>query len=178
MSRVADKVAPSTAPSVQRSEDKMPRKKMVLRKRVRLDPIHQNSQIGRLIGKILVEGKRLRAEKIVYGALENVSKKSGKTQVEVMESVIDKCRPRVEVKPRRVGGATYQVPLEVTVERGEALAIKWLVSFSRKRSGMPMMQRLASEMNDALNNQGGAFKKREDTHKMAEANKAFAHYRW
>ncbi|MCE5177511.1 30S ribosomal protein S7 [bacterium] len=156
----------------------MPRKKLVLKKRQRLDPIYQNAQIGRLIGKILVEGKRIRAEQIVYSALDTVAQKTGKTPVEVMETVIDKCRPRVEVKPRRVGGATYQVPLEVTVERGEALAIKWIVMFSRKRSGMPMRQRLASEMADSLAGQGGAYKKKEDTHKMAEANKAFAHYHW
>ncbi len=156
----------------------MPRKKMVLRKRERIDPIYGSVLVGKLIGKILQEGKRVRAEKIVYGALEDVAKKVGKTPLEVMESVIDRCRPRVEVKPRRVGGATYQIPIEVSQDRGEALAVKWLVAFARKRSGMPMVRRLASEINDAISGQGGAFRKKEDTHKMAEANKAFAHYRW
>ncbi len=151
---------------------------MVLRKRERIDPIYGSVLVGKLIGKILQEGKRVRAEKIVYGALEDVAKKIGKTPLEVMESVIDRCRPRVEVKPRRVGGATYQIPIEVSQDRGEALAVKWLVTFARKRSGMPMVRRLASEINDAISGQGGAFRKKEDTHKMAEANKAFAHYRW
>ncbi len=151
---------------------------MVLRKRERIDPIYGSVLVGKLIGKILQEGKRVRAEKIVYGALEDVAKKVGKTPLEVMESVIDRCRPRVEVKPRRVGGATYQIPIEVSQDRGEALAVKWLVAFARKRSGMPMVRRLASEINDAISGQGGAFRKKEDTHKMAEANKAFAHYRW
>ena len=156
----------------------MPRKKIVLNKRVRLDPLYSNIIIGKMIGKVLRDGKRLRAEGIVYNALNEVSKKTNKTPVEVATDVIDRCRPRVEVKPRRVGGATYQVPLEVTQERGEALAVKWLISYARKRSGMPMRRRLASEMSDTLSGQGGAYKKKEDTHKMAEANKAFAHYRW
>jgi len=156
----------------------MPRKKIVLNKRVRLDPLYSNIIIGKMIGKVLRDGKRLRAEGIVYDALNEVSKKTNKTPVEVATDVIDRCRPRVEVKPRRVGGATYQVPLEVSQERGEALAVKWLISYSRKRKGMPMRRRLASEMSDTLSGQGGAYKKKEDTHKMAEANKAFAHYRW
>ena len=156
----------------------MPRKKLVRRKKVNLDPIHSNALIGHLIHKILVDGKKQRAEKIVYGALDNVAEKVGKTPVEVIEEVVDLCRPRVEVKPRRVGGSTYQVPIEVTQERGEALAIKWIVMFSRKKKGMPMYRRLASEINDTFSGQGSALKKKQDTHKMAEANKAFAHYRW
>ncbi|MEZ4812645.1 MAG: 30S ribosomal protein S7 [Caldisericia bacterium] len=156
----------------------MPRKKLVRTKKVHLDPIHSNALIGHLIKKILLDGKMLRAEKIVYGALNKVAEKTGKTPVEVMEEVVDLCRPRVEVKPRRVGGSTYQVPLEVSKERGEALAVKWIVQFSRKKKGMPMMNRLASEMNDAITGQGLALKKKQDTHRMAEANRAFAHYKW
>jgi small subunit ribosomal protein S7 len=156
----------------------MPRKKLVRKKRSHLDPIHNNALIGHLIKKILLDGKLLRAEKIVYGALDIVAEKVGKNPVEVIDEIIDLCRPRVEVKPRRVGGSTYQVPIEVTKERGEALAVKWIVQFSRKKKGMPMVKRLASELNDILTGQGLALKKKQDTHRMAEANKAFAHYKW
>jgi small subunit ribosomal protein S7 len=156
----------------------MPRKKTVLHKRERLDPVYQNKLIGKVIGKLIKDGKRLRAEQIIYNALDFVAEKTGKKPVQVMEEVVDLCRPRVEVKPRRVGGATYQIPIEVSPDRGEALAIKWIVTFSTKRKGMPMMRRLAQEMLDAYASQGGAFRKKEDTHKMAEANRAFAHYRW
>ncbi|MBP7732700.1 MAG: 30S ribosomal protein S7 [Caldisericia bacterium] len=156
----------------------MPRKKIVLHKRERLDPVYSNKLIGKVIGKLIKDGKRLRAEQIIYNALDIVAEKTGKKPVQVMEEVVDLCRPRVEVKPRRVGGATYQIPIEVSPDRGEALAIKWIVTFSIKRKGIPMKKRLAQEMLDAYASQGGAFRKKEDTHKMAEANRAFAHYRW
>jgi len=156
----------------------MPRKKLVRTKKVHLDQVHNDPLIGHLIKKILLDGKLLRAEKIVYSALDNVAEKAGKKPPEVFAEIVDLCRPRVEVKPRRVGGSTYQVPMEVTKERGEALAIKWIVQFSRKKKGMPMSDRLASELYDVLAGQGLALKKKQDTHRMAEANKAFAHYKW
>lgn len=156
----------------------MPRKKLVRNKKAHLDPVHNDPLIGHLIKKVLLDGKLLRAEKIVYSALNKVSDKIGKKPSEAFAEIVDLCRPRVEVKPRRVGGSTYQVPIEVTKERGEALAIKWIVQFSRKKKGMPMSDRLASELNDILAGQGLALKKKQDTHRMAEANKAFAHYKW
>ncbi len=142
------------------------------------DPIHSSKVVTKFINKIMSDGKRSVAEKILYGALEKVEQKGEDKGFEVFEKAIENIKPLVEVKSRRVGGATYQVPVEVRVARQQSLSIKWLIDAARKRNERTMVDKLANELFDAANSRGNAFKKKEDTHKMAEANKAFAHYRW
>jgi small subunit ribosomal protein S7 len=134
--------------------------------------------LARFINKIMLCGKRSLAERIMYGALDIVSEKSGREAMDVFSQALSNAMPLVEVRPRRVGGATYQVPMEVRPDRRQAMAMRWLISFARTRAGKSMEEKLAYELMDAANNTGATIKKREDTHKMAEANKAFAHYRW
>ena len=142
------------------------------------DSVYNNAVMGRFISCLMLDGKRSVAEKIFYGALNLAAGRLSLKPEEVFEKAMTSVAPLVEVRPRRVGGATYQVPVEVNAGRGQALATRWIINFSRSRKGMPMMERLAREFQDACKGEGGSIKKREDTHRMAEANKAFAHYRW
>ena len=142
------------------------------------DAIHGSRLTQQVINKIMLSGKKSTAERIVYDALDIVSKRSGKPHVEALEASIKSLTPVLEVRSRRVGGATYQVPVEVRVERRQALAIRWLITAARGRNERTMVERLSGELMDAANNRGNAVKKREDTHRMAEANRAFSHYRW
>lgn len=157
----------------------MPRRKVVAKRQIDPDPRFNSVLVSKFINNLMERGKKSVARGIFYDAMDIVADKvTEDTPLEVFEKAMEKVRPRVEVKSRRVGGATYQVPIEVRPERRNALAIRWLVGFSSKRSGRTMSEKLAGEFMDAYNNRGSAVKKREDTHKMAEANKAFAHYRW
>ncbi|HHY59475.1 MAG TPA: 30S ribosomal protein S7 [Clostridia bacterium] len=156
----------------------MPRKGSVPKREVLPDPVYQSTVITKLINQVMRDGKKSIAEKICYGALDIVSQKTGKPAMEIFEQALKNVMPVLEVKARRVGGANYQVPVEVRPERRQTLAIRWLVNYARERGGKSMQEKLAAEILDAYNNTGGAVKKKEDTHKMAEANKAFAHYRW
>jgi small subunit ribosomal protein S7 len=142
------------------------------------DPVYGSEIITKLINQIMYDGKRGIAQSVCYGALESVAKKTGKDAAEVFNQAIANIMPSLEVKARRVGGTTYQVPVEIRPERRQTLALRWLVTFSRRRSERSMADRLAGEILDASNNAGNAVKRREDMHRMAEANKAFAHYRW
>ena len=142
------------------------------------DPLYNSKTVTRLINNIMLDGKKGVAQKIVYDAFDIIKEKTGKDPVEVFEEAMNCVMPVLEVKARRVGGANYQVPIEVRPDRRETLGLRWITMFSRKRSERTMAERLANELLDAINSTGGAFKKKEDTHKMAEANKAFAHYRW
>jgi small subunit ribosomal protein S7 len=142
------------------------------------DPRYNNELVAHLINKIMLSGKKATAEQIVYGAMETLESRSKKPAVEALEQSIRNATPMIEVRPRRVGGATYQVPMEIREDRRLALALRWLIQSARKRSGRSMADKLSGELFDAFNNQGNTVKKREDTHKMAEANRAFAHYRW
>ncbi|HWJ03143.1 MAG TPA: 30S ribosomal protein S7 [Verrucomicrobiae bacterium] len=156
----------------------MPRKGYVARREILADPVYNNKVVTKFINQIMLQGKKGVAESIVYGAFDIIKEKTGKDPVEVFESALKNVMPVLEVKARRVGGANYQVPIEVRPERRQALGLRWIVGYARKRGEKTMEQKIASELMDAVNNTGGAFKKKEDTHKMAEANKAFAHYRW
>ncbi|MBR0143943.1 MAG: 30S ribosomal protein S7 [Clostridia bacterium] len=156
----------------------MPRRGNVPKREVLADPIYNSVQVSKLINGIMYDGKKGVAQKIVYDAFEMIAEKSGKNALEVYLQAMDNIMPMLEVKARRVGGSTYQVPLEVRPERRQTLGIRWLVSYARSRGERTMSERLAGEILDASNNTGNAVKKREDTHKMAEANKAFAHFRW
>lgn len=156
----------------------MPRKGPVPRRDVLPDPIYNSKLFTKLVNQIMWDGKKSLAEKIVYGAFDIMAEKTKKNPMEVFEEAMKNITPIVEVRARRVGGANYQVPVEVRANRRQTLAIRWLVGYSRKRGEKTMAERLAAELMDAANSTGGAVKKREDTHKMAEANKAFAHYRW
>lgn len=156
----------------------MPRKGPARKRDIIPDPLYGSRMLQRLMNRVMVDGKKSIAEKIVYGALEIIESKSNHTGIEVFEEALKNVMPAVEVKPRRVGGATYQVPVEVRSDRKVSLAMRWIVTNSRKRSGHTMKERLAGELLDAANNTGASVKKREDGYKMAEANKAFAHYRW
>ena len=156
----------------------MPRKGHIQKRDVLADPLYNNKVVTKLINNIMLDGKRGVAQKIVYGAFSKVEEKSGKPALEVFEEAMNNIMPQLEVKARRIGGATYQVPIEVRPERRQALALRWMTMFSRKRGEKTMEEKLANEILDAANNTGASVKKREDTHKMAEANKAFAHYRW
>jgi len=156
----------------------MPRKGPVPKREVLADPIYRSKLVTKLINKIMYEGKRGAAEAAMYGAFKLIEDKTGKNGLEVLEQAMKNVMPILEVKARRVGGANYQVPVEVRADRREALGIRWLVAYSRKRGEKTMEMKLANEIMDAANNTGGSVKKREDTHKMADANKAFAHYRW
>ena len=156
----------------------MPRKGHIAKRDVLADPLYNNKVVTKLINNIMLDGKEGTPQKIVYGAFETVAEKTGKDAIEVFEEAMNNIMPVLEVKARRIGGATYQVPVEVRPERRQALALRWLTIFSRKRGEKTMQDRLAGEIMDAANNTGSAVKRKEDMHKMAEANKAFAHYRW
>ncbi|MDE2571245.1 MAG: 30S ribosomal protein S7 [bacterium] len=156
----------------------MPRKGPVPKRQILPDPRFNSKMLARFINKIMEGGKKSVAEKITYDAFEMIQEKMGRDPMDVFQQAMTNVMPMVEVRPRRVGGATYQVPMEVRPDRRQAVAMRWLIGFARKRTGRPMHERLAAELMDAANNIGSAVKKREDTHKMAEANKAFAHYRW
>lgn len=156
----------------------MPRKGHVPKRDVLPDPIYNSKVVTKLINKIMLDGKKGVAQKICYGAFEIIKEKTGKDPLEVFEQAMNNVMPVLEVKARRVGGATYQVPIEVRPDRRQALGLRWLVNYARERGEKTMKERLANEIMDAANGLGGAFKKKEDTHKMAEANRAFAHYRW
>ena len=156
----------------------MPRRREVPKREILPDPKYGNVELSKFMNVVMIDGKKAVAERIVYGALAQIEKKTGKNALEVFSTAIGNVKPIVEVKSRRVGGANYQVPVEVRPERRTALAIRWLLDSSRKRGEKTMAQRLANEIVDAFNSTGSAVKKKEDTHRMAEANKAFAHYRW
>jgi small subunit ribosomal protein S7 len=156
----------------------MPRKGPVSKRDVLPDPIYNSKLVTRLVNKLMVDGKRGTSQKILYGAFELVQERSGKDSLEVFEAALANIMPVLEVKARRVGGSNYQVPIEVRPERRSTLGLRYLVNYSRLRGEKTMEERLANEILDASNNTGGSVKKREDMHKMAEANKAFAHYRW
>ena len=156
----------------------MPRRGNIAKRDVLPDPLYNSKLVTRLINSVMYDGKKGVAQKIVYDAFEIVKEKTGKDPLEAFEAAMGNIMPVLEVKARRVGGATYQVPMEVRPERRETLGLRWVTLYARNRSERTMKERLAGEIMDAINEQGGAFKKREDTHKMAEANKAFAHYRW
>ena len=142
------------------------------------DSVYASPSIAKCINCLMLGGKKSTAERILYGALDLAGSRLSLEPAEVFEKAMTNVRPLVEVRPRRVGGATYQVPVEVKPERAQALAIRWIINFSRSRQGIPMVERLARELSDACKGEGGSVKKREDTHRMAEANRAFAHYRW
>ena len=156
----------------------MPRRGSVAKRDVLPDPLYNSKLVTRLINSVMLDGKRGVAQKIVYGAFDIVREKTGKDPLEVFEQAMENVMPELEVKARRVGGATYQVPMEVRPERRQTLGLRWMTAYSRTRSERTMKERLAAEIMDAVNGNGGAAKKRDDTHKMAEANRAFAHYRW
>ncbi|MYM18463.1 30S ribosomal protein S7 [Brevibacterium sp. 5221] len=156
----------------------MPRKGPAPKRPVVIDPVYNSPVVTQLINKILLDGKRSTAERIVYGALEGVREKGNSDPVQLLKKALDNIRPSLEVRSRRVGGATYQVPIEVRPGRATTLALRWLVGYSRQRREKTMTERLQNEILDASNGLGAAVKRREDTHKMAESNKAFAHYRW
>ncbi|MBQ8796046.1 MAG: 30S ribosomal protein S7 [Clostridia bacterium] len=156
----------------------MPRRGSIAKRDVLPDPIYNSKLVTRLINNIMLDGKKGVAQKIVYGAFDIINEKTGNDPLETFEAAMENVMPQLEVKARRVGGSTYQVPIEVRPERRQTLGLRWLTTYSRQRSEKTMKERLAGEILDAVNGAGGAFKKREDTHKMAEANKAFAHYRW
>ena len=156
----------------------MPRKGHIAKRDVLADPIYNSKLVTKLINNIMLDGKKGVAQKIVYGAFARVEEKSGKKPVEAFEEAMNNIMPVLEVKARRIGGATYHVPVEVRPERRQALALRWLTTYSRARGEKTQEERLANEILDAINNTGSAVKRKEDMHKMAEANKAFAHYRW
>ncbi|GBC90902.1 MAG: 30S ribosomal protein S7 [Fimbriimonadales bacterium] len=157
----------------------MPRKGPVPKRIVLPDPVYDSELVARFINRLMKDGKKAVAEKIFYKAMEIIEQKTGKPALEVFQQAIENVAPQVEVRPRRVGGQTYQVPMEVRPERRRSLAIRWIVqAVQRKKTGRPAYERLAQEILDAYNKTGVAYKKREDTHRMAEANRAFAHYRW
>lgn len=156
----------------------MPRRGNIARRDVLPDPLYNSKLVTRLINNIMLDGKKGVAQKIVYGAFDIVKEKTGKDPLEAFEQAMENIMPVLEIKARRVGGATYQVPMEVRPERRQTLGLRWLTTYSRNRAEKTMKERLAAEIMDAYNNTGSAVKKREDTHKMAEANKAFSHFRW
>jgi len=156
----------------------MPRRARAIRRNIPPDAKYQNVTVARLINKIMMCGKKSVSESIIYDALDIIEQQEKKEPVTILEQAVKNATPLLEVKPRRVGGATYQVPVEVRAERSLSLAIRWLVKSARDRTGKSMAEKLASELSDAAKGQGAALKKREDTHRMAEANRAFAHYRW
>lgn len=156
----------------------MARKGHIVKREIMPDPMYHSKVITKLINKVMWDGKKVTAQKIVYGAFDIVAEKTGRDALDAFQQALDNVTPMLEVKARRVGGATYQVPMEIRAERKQSLAIRWLVEYARKRNEHSMEQKLAGEIMDAINGQGQAFKKKEDTHRMAEANRAFAHYRW
>lgn len=156
----------------------MPRKGPVAKREVLPDPLYNSKMVAKVINQVMYDGKKGTAEAIVYNAMDIIAEKTGKDPLEVLEAALQNVMPVLEVKSRRVGGATYQVPVEVSATRRQTLGIRWLINYARARGEKTMQERLAAEIMDAANNTGASVKKREDTHKMAEANKAFAHYRW
>ena len=154
------------------------RKRRAVKRDVLPDPIYNSKVVTKLINRIMLDGKKGKAEKILYDAFDMIKEKTGEEPVKVFEKALENIKPQLEVKSRRVGGSNYQVPIEVTPARSQALALRWLTKYSRDRGGRGMADNLANEIIDASNGTGAAVKKREDTHRMAEANKAFAHYRW
>ncbi|MBE6837830.1 MAG: 30S ribosomal protein S7 [Ruminococcus sp.] len=157
---------------------KVPRRSFIAKREVLADPVYNSTVVTRLVNNIMLDGKKGTAQKIVYGAFDIIKEKTGKDPLEVFNEAMANIMPVLEVKARRVGGATYQVPIEVRPERRQTLGLRWLTTYSRARGERTMRERLAAEIMDAVNNSGASVKKKEDTHKMAEANKAFAHYRW
>ena len=156
----------------------MPRKGHIPKRDVLPDPMYNDKVVTKLINNIMLDGKKGTAQKICYGAFDIIRDKTGNDPLDVFKQALDNIMPVLEVKARRVGGSTYQVPIEVRPDRRQALGLRWMVSYARNRGERTMRERLAGEIMDAVNGMGGAFKKKEDTHKMADANKAFAHYRW
>src|SRR3712207_9095531 len=156
----------------------MPRRAAATIRPIEPDPVHRSRLVTQVTNKVMLDGKRSTAERIVYDALAILGEKTGKDSVEALETAIKALTPVLEVRSRRVGGATYQVPVEVPPRRARTLAVRWLVEFARQRREKTMAQRLANELLDASNQQGGAFKRKDDIYRMAQANKAFAHYRW
>ncbi|HXG30744.1 MAG TPA: 30S ribosomal protein S7 [Thermodesulfobacteriota bacterium] len=156
----------------------MPRKGSVTKRRIPVDPRYGDLMVSKFINSLMYDGKKSKAERILYRALETVGEKMGKDPIEVFQTAIENVKPVIEVRPRRVGGATYQVPMEVGTFRRLSLAIRWIINAARARQGKSMEEKLAAEIMEAAQGRGGAIKKKEDTHKMAEANRAFAHYRW
>lgn len=156
----------------------MSRRRAAEKRNILPDPKHNDKVAAKFINNLMVDGKKPVSEKIFYGALDLVQSRVGRDPLEAFHEALDNVKPSAEVRSRRVGGATYQIPMEVSARRAQALAIRWLVGMARKRNEKTMMERLAGEFMDSLNNRGAAVKKKEDTHKMAEANRAFAHYRW
>ncbi len=156
----------------------MPRRADVQVRPIVPDPVHQSPLVTQVINKVMTDGKKSTAEKIVYDALERITEKTGKPAVEALEQAVKTVTPVLEVKSRRVGGANYQVPIEVPQRRARTLAVRWLVDFARDRREKGMTEKLSAEIMDAMNQQGGAWKKKDDVYRMAQANKAFAHYRW
>jgi len=156
----------------------VPRKGHVAKRDVLADPLYNSKLVTKLINNMMLDGKRGKSQKIVYGAFDIIKEKTGREALEVFQEALENIMPVLEVKARRVGGATYQVPMEVRPERRQTLGLRWLTTYTRKRGEKTTTQALAAELLDALNNTGGSVKKKDDTHKMAEANKAFAHYRW
>ncbi len=156
----------------------MPRRAAAQIRPIEADPVYRNRMVQQIINKVMLDGKKSTAEKIVYDALAILSERTGKNAVEQLEAGIKALTPVLEVRPRRVGGATYQVPVEVPSRRARTLAVRWLIQFSRARREKTMAQRLANELSDAIQQQGNAYKRKDDIYRMAQANKAFAHYRW
>ena len=156
----------------------MPRRRVVSKRKVIPDPMYGSESITRFMNIVMEDGKKAVAESIVYGAFDTISERTREEPLRVFERAVENCQPMVEVKFRRVGGANYQVPVEVRTERRASLAMRWLVQYARERSGKTMREKLANELIEASHNRGNAVKKRDDVHRMAEANKAFAHYRW
>ena len=156
----------------------MPRRAAAQIRTIEPDAVHRSRLVQQVINKVMLDGKKSTAERIVYDALAIIGEKTGKDPIEQLEAALKVLTPQLEVRSRRVGGATYQVPVEVQPRRSRTLAVRWLVEFARQRREKTMAQRLANELMDALNNQGGAFKRKDDIFRMAQANKAFAHYRW
>ncbi len=156
----------------------MPRRATIEKREVLPDPVYNSRLVTKFINNVTQKGKKTVAERIFYGALGLIEERTGDDPLKVFKRAVDNSKPQVEVKSRRVGGSTYQVPIEVRTDRQQALAIRWLISFAHARHEKTMMQKFAAEFLDAANNRGGTIKKRDDTHRMAEANKAFAHYRW
>jgi small subunit ribosomal protein S7 len=156
----------------------MPRRREVAKREILPDPKHNSKLVAKFVNKVMRRGKKSLAERILYGAFTLIEQRSKQDPLDVFQKAMDNVRPIIEVKSRRVGGSTYQVPVEVRSERRNALAMRWIISYAKQRSEKTMIQKLAGELQDAAQNRGSAVKKREDTHRMAEANKAFAHYRW
>ena len=154
------------------------RRRRAAKRKILPDPKYKNLLVAKMVNVVMERGKKSIAESIVYGAFDVLQQKTGKDPLEVFKLAMDNARPLLETKSRRVGGATYQVPVSVRPDRGNALAMRWMRTFARDKQGQPMKQKLANEILDAFNKTGGTMKKREDTHKMAESNRAFAHYRW